>query len=375
MTTVTWEPVRSRRDIDAFCVVPARCGANGGVPELRSLVTAIANGRHPTLAHGSATLWVGRNPSGDPVARLSTHHDERMDAKLGAPTQLFGLLAYPDDRAIADACFDLVTGEAQAAGRTQMFGTASLLPNQNGGVVTSNFDAPGFLDGPWNAAHVPEDLGRAGFTARFPSATYLCEHLDAPERDPDTVFPFPAERIVEDDLRVRALHRIRFEVERERLLALLNASFEQLGYFTPISAPELRHQMRGVSLLADPNLFLFLERRGTPVAFMLVVPDLSDPIRACAGRPGFGDQLRALAHARRTNRAILIIKGTTPEAQGRGYMRLLSHHLLRNLRNGGYDTLRSTWVEDSNTASAAQFLAMGGRPYQQVAFFSRTVGP
>src|SRR5215469_2376958 len=52
--------------------------------------------------------------------------------------------------------------------------------------------------------------------------------------------------------------------------------------------------------------------------------------------------------------AVLIIKGTVPDEQGRGYMRLLSRELLRALRAGGYSALRSTFVERSNPGSAAQ---------------------
>ena len=40
-----------------------------------------------------------------------------------------------------------------------------------------------------------------------------------------------------------------------------------------------------------------------------------------------------------------MIKGTVPEEQGKGYMRLLDRELLRNLRGAGYHTLRGTFIE------------------------------
>ena len=68
---------------------------------------------------------------------------------------------------------------------------------------------------------------------------------------------------------------------------------------------------------------------------------------------------------------MLIIKGTVPDEQGRGYMRLLSRELLRALRAGGYSALRSAFVERSNPGSAAQYLAMGGRPLHGYAFYEK----
>ena len=55
-----------------------------------------------------------------------------------------------------------------------------------------------------------------------------------------------------------------------------------------------------------------------------------------------------------------MIKGTLPEEQGNGYMRLLSRELLRNLRASGYDTLRGTFIEGENTASSSQADRMSG---------------
>ena len=84
------------------------------------------------------------------------------------------------------------------------------------------------------------------------------------------------------------------------------------------------------------------------------------------------NQLRLLATRSRYRReAVLIIKGTVPDEQGHGYMRLLSRELLANLRSSGYAALRSTYVERSNPGSAAQYVAMGGRPLHGYTFYAK----
>ena len=76
---------------------------------------------------------------------------------------------------------------------------------------------------------------------------------------------------------------------------------------------------------------------------MLVVPDLSEFVMSTGGRLAVPDAARLLLTRRRYRReAVLVVKGTVPEHQGRGLMRVLSGELLRGLRAGGYRTLRST---------------------------------
>jgi RimJ/RimL family protein N-acetyltransferase len=71
--------------------------------------------------------------------------------------------------------------------------------------------------------------------------------------------------------------------------------------------------------------------------------------------------------------AICVIKGTVPEEQGKGYMRLLTRELLRNLRDGGYHTLRGTFIEDENAASWAPAEQVSGAPLHGVTLYRREV--
>jgi L-amino acid N-acyltransferase YncA len=68
-----------------------------------------------------------------------------------------------------------------------------------------------------------------------------------------------------------------------------------------------------------------------------------------------------------------VIKGTVPEEQGKGYMRLLNRELLRNLREAGYHTLRGTFIETENIASSSQADHMSGAPLHGVTFYGRTL--
>ena len=297
-------------------------------------------------------LFVIRNRTGTVVARTTLHTDAAFDAKVGDRFQLFGATEFVDDPAVARALFAGIAAAARAAGRTATFGPVGLLPNESGGVITSGHTDRGFVDSPWNPVWYPAAYEAHGFRRRFVADTWICPDLARPDLDPDAVFAFDDARLDGERL---VIHRGRPR-QLPLLRALLNASFAQLGYYTPIDDAQLRRQTDGLAWLLDPSLLLYLTRTGRPVAFVVALPDVSAAIRAAHGDLGPLRQLRLVATRRRYRReAVLIVKGTVPDAQANGYMRLLSRELLRNLRAGGYTTLCALTFHDVFKAGASHF--------------------
>jgi hypothetical protein len=312
-------------------------------------------------------LYLVRDASGAVAGRTCLHRDRRFDAKLGRRHQLFGLTEFTGDDAVAATLFRLIGDRGRDT--DALFGPVGLLPNQTGGVITSGFGERGFIDSAWNPAYYPDAYERHGFVRRFEADTWRC---DLPATDPDTLFPFDDQRLAAERLVLRYGSRRRFAEQLPILRGMLNASFAQLGYYTEIGAGELAAQTDGLAHLLDETLLMWLEKDGRPVAFVVAVPDISAYLMRTRGNLGLLNQLRLLAtRARYRDEAVLIIKGTVPGEQGRGYLTLLSRELLRNLAAGGYRTLRSTFVERDNPASAAQYPRMGGRPLHGYTFYQR----
>jgi hypothetical protein len=352
--------VASRADLRAFVDLPLRLHPpRCSVPLLASVIREHAR---------TAELLLVRDGAGRVVGRTSVHRDAAFDEKIG-PHQLFGHTEFVDDDAVFAALVDAVT--ARAGGRP-LFGPVALLPNQTGGVITSGFAERGFVDSAWNPAYYPAAYERHGFVRRFEGDTWIVDVGGVGGADDDGGFRFDDARIAPEDLVVRHGSRRRFRAQLPILREMLNASFAQLGYYTPISAAQLAAQTDGLAFLLDEKLLLWLEKAGRPVAFVVVVPDISEFLMAVGGRLGVVNQLRLLATRRRYRRdAVLVIKGTVPDEQGQGYLTLLSRELHRGLREGGYRSLRSTFVERDNPASAAQYRRAGGRPLHGHTFYER----
>jgi hypothetical protein len=358
--------VGDRTALREFCALPLRLHPRDRfVPVTNAVIARWWRGRGPHARYGPVELYLVRTASGEVVGRTCLHRNPKFDAKVGRRHQLFGLTEFVDDDTVARTIFDVI---AERGRNTEaIFGPVALLPNQTGGVITSGFDERGFVDSAWNPPYYPRTYERHGFARRFEADTWLCALNDA---DPQKLFPFDDARLAAERLVLRYGSRRRFAEQLPVLRAILNASFAQLGYYTDIDADELTAQTDGLAYLLDESLLLWLEKAGRPIAFIVTVPDISEFLMRVRGDLGPVNQLRLLAtRARYRREAVLIIKGTLPAEQGRGYLTLLSRELHRNLRAGGYKTLRSTFVERNNPASTAQYRRMGGRPLHGYTFY------
>ncbi|AGZ41394.1 hypothetical protein [Actinoplanes friuliensis] len=344
-------PVRSRADFRDFLDLPVRLHPRDRYVPLPAPVIA--------AQRRTAELFIVRDITGRVVGRTSVHRDAAFDTKAG-PRQLFGHTEFVDDPAVFAALMDV-------AGKDTLFGPVALLPNQTGGVITSGFADRGFVDSAWNPSYYPAMYERHGFTRRFEADTWIVDVSGSA-----AAYPFDDTRLAAEDLVIRHGSRRRLREQLPVLRGMLNASFAQLGYYTEISAAQLAEQTDGLSFLLDEGLLVWLEKAGRPISFVVAVPDISEFLMTVGGRLGVLEQLRLLATRSRYRRdAVLVIKGTVPDEQGRGYLRLLSREVHRHLEAGGYRSLRSTFVERDNAASAAHYRRAGGRPLHGYTFYER----
>lgn len=350
---ITVETVRTRAQLDQFMELPWSLGpdyADRHVPLLRSDIRDWFHGRgwFPGI---ELLLAVEHRRV---VGRCITHRSSELDQKLGYAAQLFGAL----DADREDAVTALLAAVEQRAGkRSHVFGPVTPLPNVVGGAVTGGFDSPGFMDTAWNPPAVPNALAAAGYQRWGEADTWEVSEI------PQVTEPTAAEWGT-----ATLRYPRRFGLADE-LLSALNASFSQLPYYTRISRTQLKSQMSGLGFILDRKLIPVVEIEGQLASFALVIPDPVDILRRGKGRIGVPEAWRILRATPRD--AVLIIQGTRPEFQGRGLLSLLTRQLYVNLRRGGYQRLRVTFIGRDNPASARVFEKVGGYRLHEISFYHR----
>jgi hypothetical protein len=371
---------KALNDFIAFASDLAR--RNGGegryVPPVRQQLVDFAKGKGPYVEQGEVELYVVRDARGAVVARTSMHTNRKFVEKLGAKLQLFGFTEFEHDHAVFNFLVEELQKRARENGRTGLFGPAGLLPNQAGGVITAGFDERGFVDSAWNPAYYPEFYEGAGFTRRFEADTWVCEGLQSGDYEARAgeLYSFDDARVADEQLEIHYGSKKKMGEQLPIIREVLNASFAQLPYYTEISQAEIEHQTDGLNFLLDESLLLYLTKAGKAIAFVLVIPDITEFVMKVDGNLSLVNQLRLLATKGRYRKdAVLIIKGTLPEEQGKRYMNLLSRELLQNLAKGGYERMYSTFVEKENLGSAAQYRKMGGPELHGNTFYERADAP
>ncbi|WP_216363710.1 hypothetical protein [Subtercola boreus] len=367
---ITVERVASAHALREFIAMPLRLQPPDlAVPLVEASIRSWFDGRSPHPE--PIELLVARDAGGQVTGRTTAHTDRRLDAKLGEELQLFGATEFCD-RETAAALFEALDRRARASGAAALFGPVSLLPNQAGGVITSGFAERGFVDSAWNDEQTPTVYESEGF-ARWGEADTWAVEVGTVEVTAPT-----AEELEEAGLLLEYGSKRGMKRLIPELLGLLNASFAQLPYYTEISPAEMEAATAGLAFLLDERLLLLARERATgrALAFVLVIPDITEFVQKAGGRLSPLRQLQLLlARGRYREEAVLVIQGTDPLRQGQGILSLLSRQLQVNLRDGGYRMLRSTYVARDNPGSTAQFARFGGRPLHGYTFYRRPVGP
>jgi GNAT superfamily N-acetyltransferase len=362
------EAVTDERGLREFVGLPSQLWPRDlAVPLLESTIRSWYTGTTPHPE--PVTLVVVRDEAGQVVGRSTVHTDARLDEKFGITAQLFGATEFANAEA-AHALFDHLETTARSAGRTHLLGPVSLLPNQSAGVITSGFDERGFVDSAWNPTWVPEVYEAAGFERAEQAHTWSVAVGAV-----DATAPTSTE-LAAVGVRLEYGDRSKTKTLIPELLRVLNASFAQLPYYTQITAEEMTAATDGLSFLLDEKLLLLARdaTSGEAVAFILVLPDISEFVQKVRGRLTPIRQLQLLLTRRRYRReAILIIPGTDPSQQGRGILSMLSRQLQTNLAAGGYTRLRTTTVGDDNPGSSRQFSRFGGQPLHGSTLYRRPV--
>ena len=363
----------SSRELDEWIALSDRlyAGTPQFVPPLRATIRDLFTGKAPALRYGRVEL-LSIVRDGTVVARTTAHTSSKLDAKLDERLLLFGFTEFVEEDEVFAALVAALDERARRIGASCLFGPVNLLPNQSGGVVTSGYEERGFVDSPYNHAYYPSLYEAHGFRRRFEGETFLLERPGG-DRSVDELFAFDPELVERERLQVRHANRRRLQEELPLVRLMLNASFEQRGYYTEIDEDEFAYQVEGLAHLIDERIALYLFKGDKPIGFLLCIPDISAFVRKVNGDLGLLNQVHLFVTRKRyRHEAICVIQGIVPEEQGHGYLRLLWGELVRNLRAAGYHTLRGTFVEHANVASSS-YADRLGRPAHGVAFYARDV--
>lgn len=384
-------PVQSARDLERFIDLPWRLYARDPmwVPPLRSDVRLMFDTRkNPFFAHASvqAFLAVGgvdrRAPGGGAgpgthgatkrvVGRIAAIDNRAHVDFHGESAGFFGFFECEDDREAAGALFDAAARWLAARGLTLLRGPMSFSTNDECGSLALGFDTPPSVLMPHNAPYHARLYDGTGFTKAKDLLAYELSSEKTPERVARGVESIRKRR----GFVVRSLRMREFDAEIRRIWEIYNSAWEKNWGFVPMTWDEMAHMAKQLKPVVQPELVLFVESEGAPVAFAIALPDLNQALRHANGRL-FPFGAIAIWWAMRSIDSVRVLTlGIREGFRASGIDTLLYDELFSRARKLGYARGELSWVLEDNLAMRTPLERAGARVTKVYRVYERPIAP
>lgn len=283
---VTVTPVAGKADLKAFVDLPWAIYADdpNWVPPLKDEVYGLLTpGKNPFHEHADHCYFLARR-GGAVTGRISAHIDHLAltmppEQGMGPGTGNFGLFEAADAQsaaALIAAAEDWLRGK----GMTKVLGPISLSIWEEPGLLVKGFDHPPVVMMGHNSPAYRPWIEAAGYT---PAKTLNTYELDITQD-----FPPLIQRIVQSGeknprIRIRKVDKSKFDREAAIILAILNDAWGKNWGFVPITDSEVAFTGKKLKPIVFEDLIRIAELDGEPVAFMMTLPDLNEPLKPLNG--------------------------------------------------------------------------------------------
>jgi hypothetical protein len=171
----------------------------------------------------------------------------------------------------------------------------------------------------------------------------------------------------------RRLDMKNFPAEIERFSEVYNQAWERNWGFVPMTREEIDHMAKALKPAVNPDLILFLERAGETIGFAMALPDVNLAVRHANGRLFPFGLLQILYHARKIDRARVLVLGVVKEHRGRGLDLPLYVRLIQNGVRSGMKQAEFSWILEDNVAIAIRspIEKLGAEVYKTYRFYER----
>lgn len=310
---------------------------------------------------------------GRDVGRIAATVDRVQDAIHGDRTGLFGWFECENRAETAHALLDTAAQWLRARGRDRIRGPLSYTTNGISGLLVEDANpGPAVVDMAYNPLWYADLLESWGLgKAKDLVALWI---------------PMPAgvdarlERITQRllqrrNLRLRPIRTDRrgFDADVGHVLAIYNGAWERNWGFVPLDEAEIRRQAESFKPILVPDLVLFAEQDGQPVAFSLALPDINVALARIRGRLWPFSLVKLLLWKRRIRTLRIITLGVLPQWRRSGVDAALIQATIAHARALGILGGESSWILEDNEAMLASIRQVGGREYRRYRLYEKAL--
>ena len=284
--SITVRPVLTAADRKAFIALPYRLYANDPhwVPPLKSEVAGqIDPKKNGWFSHAEAQLYIAER-NGAVVGRISAHLDTLAltmptDKGFGPGVGFWGMFE-AEDEATGKALIAQAEQWLRGKDMTRAIGPCSLSVWEEPGLLIEGHDhSPTVLMG----HHLPAYRGWIEGAGYAPVKQMITYELDITKEFPPIVQRIVAAGEKNQRIHIRRVNKAKFADEAEIILRILNDAWSDNWGFVPLTQPEVDDVGKKLKPLVFEDLIRIAELDGEPVAFMITLPDMNEPLKPMGG--------------------------------------------------------------------------------------------
>jgi GNAT superfamily N-acetyltransferase len=370
MSDLAVREVDSRRDLARFVDLPYRLhrGDPCWTPPLRRDVRKLLSPEHPFFLQAEAA-WFLAERQGRVVGRAAAIENAAHNRFHGDRVGFFGFFECADDPEAARALLERSADWLSARGLEAMRGPVSPSTNGECGLVVAGGEHPPTLLTPHNPPYYAALLEGAGLHGV--KDLYFWWH--STEGLPERLVRGTQAVARRQKVTQRALRKDRLADEIAIVRGLYASAWERNWGFVPMSDEELDQLAIDLRPILVPELFVFVEREGEPVAFAAAVPDFNQALRANPGGRLFPGILRILRASRRIRGVRILLMGIRPDQRNLGLDALMFHWIWTRAHALGYAWGEAGWVLEDNAAMNNGLMRLGFERYKTLRLYERAL--
>ncbi|MBC8184162.1 N-acetyltransferase [candidate division KSB1 bacterium] len=366
-------PVKTKKDLNNFIKLPWKIYKNDPqwVPPLISQLKAnLDKNKHPFFEHSEADFFIaerGKQTVGTIAAILNNRHNEVHNENVG----FFGFFETIKDYEVAEKLLARAMEWGAEKKLDCMRGPENYSQNDPCGLLIDGFETPPAILMTHNPKYYQDFIKRYGFTKAMDLWAWQMNAKDTeiPERVKKVV-----KRIKErSKVTFRKISKKHLDTEIELVKQVYNNAWEKNWGFVPMTEREIEHTADELKDIVDEDIVFFAELDGKPIGFSLACPDFNQALIKLNGRLFPFGIFKLLWHARKINRARVIIMGVIPEYRSRGIDSVFYLDTYENAVAKGYTWGEFSWILETNDAMNTALKNIGAEIYKTYRIFEKKI--
>ena len=355
-------PVTTDRDLHTFLRLPWRIyqGDPHWVPPLLFEQRQLLTRQHPFFEKAEIRLFLARK-DGEVVGRIAAILDRHFLESHQEPVGFFGFFECVGDGSVTEGLFGAAREFLREKGMQAIRGPVNPSMHAPCGLLIEGFDSSPTFMMPYNPATYPDLMEGAGCRKAKDLLAYVVRLAD----DAPSKVHRLTERARRKGIHIRPVEMNRLSEEIQIFRELYNSAWHRNWGFTPMTQTEAQWMAKHLKPLILPSLSLIAEAEGSPVGFIMLLPDYNQALRHLNGRLGPLGLLKFVWYRRRIRDARLLLLGVKPEYRIRGVDALLCLTAFHGLKANGITRVEISWILEDNWTVLKLAERFGGTLYKR----------